>query len=339
MRSTKRSVMESSRAGLTLKELVVVLFICGLLFIMIIGLTDNSRTVSRRLQCLNNLRIIGLAMNNYATNHNGHFPPITNKKGAWPVELLIYLDNQPLYNNWNNAEVLGEKDPGEFQLIMLNCPDDKNNLNHPGGLSYVVNAGYGDFILDEAAGRLFPGASGSHDGLNIDWDRDGTTGTAADFAIARTTGLFWPVNKHGAGMTISEITLGDGLAQTLMLSESLNAGAARNWSDPDLMNHAFVVGANINPTTKQSRNFGTATGPLAITGGADFSQFTFNSDQGNKRGGWPSPSSNHSGIVNVIFADGRGQALSEDIDREVYIRLISPAGEQHGQQPVTESDY
>lgn len=43
---------------------------------------------------------------------------------------------------------------------------------------------------------------------------------------------------------------------------------------------------------------------------------------------WFGPSSAHPGIVQHGFADGHGRAINEDIDRNVYLHLVTRSGQE-----------
>ena len=58
----------------------------------------------------------------------------------------------------------------------------------------------------------------------------------------------------------------------------------------------------------------------------------------------PFPNSRHADGVNMVFCDGSTRMISEDIDLNVYVRLISPAGDEPSlsitaQSPVDGSSY
>ncbi|MBT5019194.1 MAG: DUF1559 domain-containing protein, partial [Planctomicrobium sp.] len=53
----------------------------------------------------------------------------------------------------------------------------------------------------------------------------------------------------------------------------------------------------------------------------------------------PRPSSLHTSSVNVIFGDGSGRNISENIDQTVYVSLVSSNGNRYGQRILSNDDY
>jgi hypothetical protein len=51
-----------------------------------------------------------------------------------------------------------------------------------------------------------------------------------------------------------------------------------------------------------------------------------NQEKNGVDGGAPYPNSRHIGIVVASFCDGTVRTLTENIDRGVYVRLITPGG-------------
>ncbi|AMV39917.1 DUF1559 domain-containing protein [Planctomyces sp. SH-PL62] len=98
------------RRGFTLIELLVVIAVIAVLIALLLPAVQSAREAARRSQCVNNLKQIALATHNYHDVH-GTFPPA--KKGCcwgtWLIFVLPQLEQQPMYNAWNQG---GSNAPG-----------------------------------------------------------------------------------------------------------------------------------------------------------------------------------------------------------------------------------
>lgn len=122
------------RSAFTLVELLVVIAIIGVLVALLLPAVQAAREAARRMQCTNNLKQIGLALQNYE-NANKALPPgsgygRTEKVPTWMVRLFPFFEQQGISTQYNFAEYANS--PANSLLAksvvipMLICPSDEN---------------------------------------------------------------------------------------------------------------------------------------------------------------------------------------------------------------------
>ncbi len=125
------------RRGFTLIELLVVISIVGLLIALLLPAVQAARESSRRAQCVNNLKQIGLALHDYHGSHQT-FPPgyvsgfddqgnDTGPGWGWAAMLLPRFEQTPLFNSINFD--LAIEDPADLtgrlpSIGSFLCPSD-----------------------------------------------------------------------------------------------------------------------------------------------------------------------------------------------------------------------
>jgi prepilin-type N-terminal cleavage/methylation domain-containing protein/prepilin-type processing-associated H-X9-DG protein len=105
------------RRGFTLIELLVVIAIIAVLIALLLPAVQAAREAARRGSCTNNLKQIGLAMNNYVTAF-GLVAPVCvdqywsttstalnqpHQNYSQKLRLLPYMEQTAAYNAWNHA--------------------------------------------------------------------------------------------------------------------------------------------------------------------------------------------------------------------------------------------
>jgi prepilin-type N-terminal cleavage/methylation domain-containing protein len=113
--------MMSARRGFTLIELLVVIAIIAVLIALLLPAVQAAREAARRIQCVNNLKQLGLAIHNYH-DANSMMPPgviasaacgrgifIGCQNTPWFVLLLPQFEQQTLANAFNFS--LGSEGP------------------------------------------------------------------------------------------------------------------------------------------------------------------------------------------------------------------------------------
>jgi prepilin-type N-terminal cleavage/methylation domain-containing protein len=91
--------------GFTLVELLVVIAIIGVLIALLLPAVQAAREAARRTQCTNNLKQIGLGIQNFHSARNG-FPPVVVFDWDISVHVLLYpyIEQAALYEVYDNMK-------------------------------------------------------------------------------------------------------------------------------------------------------------------------------------------------------------------------------------------
>lgn len=128
----------SRRVGMTLIELLVVIAIIGILIALLLPAVQMARESARRTQCRNNLKQVGLALENYHSTHT-IYPPASIRapgfedngrdepRSTWTIAILPYLNAGPLYNSYNSlvtTDDMGNSTLRDASVTGYLCPSD-----------------------------------------------------------------------------------------------------------------------------------------------------------------------------------------------------------------------
>ena len=201
-----------NRSGFTLIELLVVIAIIAVLIALLLPAVQAAREAARRSSCVNNMKQIGLAINNYESV-NTSYPPgglavitattkasVNNASFSTHARLLQFAEQSAVFNAmnfnygcFNSVDTYGNASnstAGKTVLNMFLCPsctpptwninrDTGQSFRSPGNSYFASMGSTLEFLATQTGGPpngLFPFAGGPLGSRDV---RDGTSNTIA----------------------------------------------------------------------------------------------------------------------------------------------------------------
>ena len=302
--------------GFTLIELLVVIAIIAILIALLLPAVQQAREAARRSTCKNNLKQVGLALHNYhdthqlfpyATANPGNCIPadpnatITNHTG-W-LYLLPFMDQAPLYNNYDmslparSANANSGSSVLRAKIPLLRCP------SHP-GVDSLLTQDFTGFSKITYAGSV-----GSGTALEL-----------SDFTNSSRRGIFSVIAQNGA--KIRDIT--DGTSNAIMLGEIVTGTSTADdkgaWG---WCTGAVMSGRNVNGILTPNSKTVTDATPYASNDTSNKDVNRRNNPDRSGSGSGQGLRSFHVGGAHAALTDGSVRFISENIDQNTYLNLLS----------------
>lgn len=299
------------RSGLTLIELLVVVSVIGLLIALLLPAAQSAREAARRLQCMNNLKQLSLAIEMYGSTYES-------------------LPSGGSYYGYSLHTALL---PGLEQGALYNCI----NFDTPAGMTFYENTTLTNLSFSTFWCPSDPLAGPTSPSVRIWPGMTNYAGCMGDDRIPlKPNGMF----TSGDWVARSQVT--DGMSNTVAMSEFLvgrRDGPERlrssyipdDYDDgPALDIDAFT--ARCRDLRGMSQNVGTVKGSMWFMGQRDQTLYNHvmpmntascvNTKRSRVAVGATTASSRHPGGVHCLFGDGHVKFLADGMDLAVW-RSIS----------------
>ncbi len=340
-----RSATARVRSAFTLVELLVVIAIIGILIALLLPAVQAAREAARRSQCVNNLKQLGLGLQNYHDVQRA-FPPgctgtttgtVNNSGRISPfIPLLPYMEQAALYDQiragGNGAPPYGPAGWSSWvnwnvQVPGILCPSDTRAQPAPGAVgenNYAFS--HGDSINNIYLWNTDPqvwarGMFTNSRSVTLAMVTDGTSNTIIVSERLRA--------NFGASGGATNVSVKTGLIPQLAGVNTSPGICLTTANGPYYANPSQAVGyfgTNWTDCETMRCGFNTVLPPNAPSCSV---VNTFCSGCGNQdaQGGTFSVSSNHPGGVNGVMVDGSVRFINEGINTgNLGMAEVSSAG-------------
>jgi len=281
MKRSMKSAVDTRRHGaFTLVEMLMVIAIIAILISTLLPALQGAKAKAQRIQCVSNLKQVGLGFHLFAHEHDSKFPMGVSTNNGGTLEYVIYsrYATAGFYLQYRHFQALSNDLSNPHVLV---CPTDTNRLNPPDFFASLANSNISYFV-----------------GVNADYNQPSSI-LAGDrnitSSVLRSSGVIRLLNGNSVQWTSSQhhykgnMLFGDGHVDQLNNTGFTFSGTGNAFLEIDLP---------IQPVSPGSRKPPQTTSP---------SQYPYNPPSAPKSPGTPaSPNPNGNGNGN-----GNGSSYSD----------------------------
>jgi prepilin-type N-terminal cleavage/methylation domain-containing protein len=311
MIETRSGPDQPCRRGFTLVELLVVIAIIGILVALLLPAIQAAREAARRTECSNNLKQMGIALQNYHDTY-GVFPPGGISCGncnftygnphwtTWTIAILPFMEEESLYGAYDqNRHNCTDENRPVLQTIVDSylCPSDVN-------VTKLQRPASGPRRYDYAPGsyRAVSGVTRRRGGPHFD---EGQNNNEKDRGLLHTVYNKWSSER------MADVI--DGTSNTIIVGE---------YHTTTHNSRRTFWGYTYTSYNQSSITMGSPT----AFGVPDFDLCNSSANPAHGNDCKRAFASLHPGVILFLRADGSGDPVDNNIDRNVLAALATIAG-------------